>query len=223
MSSSPLELFWISGSPFSWRVMLTLEAKQIPYTAHLLQGSRGDHKKPEYLALNPRGKVPTLRDGAVIVSESIAIMEYVEKRFPARPMFGRSALETALIWRVMSEFSSYLEAPLFRVAVALLAGKIPNAAADLRAALPEVYTELSKLESRLADIPWLAGTELTAADATIYPFLALLTRGALKGAGGELELKLLPFHEHYPRLATWMERVERLPGYGRTYPPHWRG
>jgi glutathione S-transferase len=222
MSLNPLELFWFSGSPFSWRVMLTLEAKQIPYSAHLLQGSRGDHKKPEYLALNPRGKVPTLRDGDVIVSESIAIMQYVEKKFPARPMFGRTALETATIWRVISEFSSYLQEPLFRVAVALLASKMPDGAADVRAALPEVHAELGKLESGLTDVPWLAGADLTAADTTIYPFLALLSRGASKEGGGELELDLLPFCDRYPRLATWMERVERQPGYGRTYPPHWR-
>jgi glutathione S-transferase len=222
MSLNSLELFWFSGSPFSWRVMLTLEAKQIPYSAHLLQGSRGDHKKPEYLALNPRGKVPTLRDGDVIVSESIAIMQYVEKKFPARPMFGRTALETATIWRVISEFSSYLQEPLFRVAVALLAGKMPDAAADVRAALPEVHAELGKLESGLTDVPWLAGADLTAADTTVYPFLALLLRGALKEAGGQLELDLLPFYDRYPRLATWMELVEQQPGYERTYPPHWR-
>jgi glutathione S-transferase len=222
MSLNPLELFWISGSPFSWRVMLTLEAKQIPYSAHLLQAARGDNKKPEYLALNPRGKVPTLRDGDVIVSESIAIMEYVEKKFPARPMFGRTALETATIWRAISEFSSYLQAPLLRVAGPLLAGKMRDAAADVRAALPEVRAELGKLESRLTYIPWLAGADLTAADTTVYPFLALLLRGALKEAGGQLELDLLPFYDRYPRLATWMELVEQQPGYERTYPPHWR-
>jgi glutathione S-transferase len=216
------ELFWFSGSPFSWRVMLTLEVKQIPYTAHMLEGARGDHKKPEYLALNPRGKVPTLRDGDVIVSESIAIMQYAEKKFPARPMFGRTALETATIWQVISEFSSYLQEPLFRVAVALLASKMPDAAAEVRATLPEIHAELGKLESRLTDISWLAGSDLTAADTTIYPFLALLSRGALKQAGGELELGLLPFHGRYPRLATWMEQLEGQPGYERAYPPHWR-
>jgi glutathione S-transferase len=126
------------------------------------------------------------------------------------------------IWRVISEFSSYLQEPLMRVAVALLAGKMPEAAADVRAALPEVHAELGQLESRLADTLWLAGADLTAADPVIYPFLAVLLRGASKEAGRELEPGLLPLHDRYPRLATRMERVERQPGYERTYPLHWR-
>jgi len=173
--------------------MLTLETKQIPYSAHLLQAARGDNKKPEYLALNPRGKVPTLRDGDVIVSESIAIMEYVEKRFPARPMFGRTALETATIWRAISEFSSYLQAPLLRVAGPLLAGKMRDAAADVRAALRKSKRSSASSSRGSLISPWLAGADLTAADTTVYPFLALLLRGALKEAGGQLELDLLPF------------------------------
>ena len=48
------ELYWISGSPYAWRVMLTLEVKQARYASHLLEASKGDLKKPEYLRLNPR-------------------------------------------------------------------------------------------------------------------------------------------------------------------------
>jgi glutathione S-transferase len=37
-----------------------------------------------------------------------------------------------------------------------------------------------------------------------------------------LELGFLPLGEHHPALAAWVERIEALPGYERTYPPHWR-
>ncbi len=222
MSSKPLELSWIAGSPFSWRVMLTLEAKSIAYTPRLLQASRREHKQPDFLALNPRGKVPVLRDGDCVVCESIAIMQYLEKRYPARPMFGQAANETAVIWRAISEFCSYLQPPLLRVAGPLLTGKSQEMASDVRAAQPEVYAEIQKLESSLALTDWLAGIDITAADATAYPFLKLLLRAAGKDDASQFELGLLPLEDRYPRLATWMEQVERLPGYERTYPPHWR-
>jgi glutathione S-transferase len=222
MSSNVLEVFWFSGSPYVWRVMLTLEAKEIAYTSRLLQASLGEHKTPEFLALSPRGKVPALRDGDFVVYESIAIMQYLEAKYPARPLFGRNAQETATIWRVISEFSSYLEPQLFRVDVLLLTGKSQEAAAEVRAALPGVLTELDKLEASLAHGPWLLGADTTAADITVYPFVKLLMRGAEKEAAVELGIGSSSLHQRYPRLATWMKHVEQLPGYERTYPPHWR-
>lgn len=222
MSSKPMELFWIAGSPFSWRVMLALEAKSIAYTPRLLQASQREHKQPDFLALNPRGKVPVLRDGDIVVYESIAIMQYLEKRYPAPPMFGRTALQTAVIWRAISEFSSYLQEPLLRVAVPLLTGMAQEMASDVRAALPEVHAEVQRLERSLAITGWLAGIDITAADATAYPFLKVLLRAAGKDDASQFELGLLPLESRYPRLATWMTEVERLPGYERTYPPHWR-
>jgi glutathione S-transferase len=53
-----LEVYWASGNPFSWRVLLTLEVKQLPYQSNLLTFSKREHKSPAYLALNPRGKRP---------------------------------------------------------------------------------------------------------------------------------------------------------------------
>jgi glutathione S-transferase len=222
MSSKPMELFWIAGSPFSWRVMLALEAKSIAYTPRLLQASQREHKQPDFLSLNPRGKVPVLRDGDLVVYESIAIMQYLERRYPTPPMFGRTALQTAVIWRAISEFSSYLQEPLLRVAGPLLTRKAQEMASDVRAALPEIHAEVGRLESSLAATGWLAGIDITAADATAYPFLKLLLRAAGKDDASQFELGLLPLEDRYPRLATWMAEVERLPGYERTYPPHWR-
>jgi len=62
-----IELYWGSGSPFSWRVMLTLEVKGLAYESKLLEFSKGQNKSPAYLRLNPRGKVPTLKDGDFVL------------------------------------------------------------------------------------------------------------------------------------------------------------
>ena len=58
-----IELYWGSGSPFAWRVMLALEVKGLAYQSKLLEFSKGEHKTPAYLKLNRRGKFPTLKDG----------------------------------------------------------------------------------------------------------------------------------------------------------------
>ena len=52
-----LEIYWGSGSPNAWRVLLTAELKKIPYESKMLEFSKEDHKKPEFIALNPRGRL----------------------------------------------------------------------------------------------------------------------------------------------------------------------
>ena len=52
-----IDVYWGSGSPYSWRVLLALEYKRLQYTSHILQFSKQEHKSPHMLALNPRGRV----------------------------------------------------------------------------------------------------------------------------------------------------------------------
>ena len=47
-----LDIYWGSGSPYAWRVLLALEIKQIPYTSHLIEFSKNQHKEPAFLAEN---------------------------------------------------------------------------------------------------------------------------------------------------------------------------
>ena len=58
-----IEVYWGSGSPYSWRVLLALEHKRLAYESHLLQFSKQEHKSPQMLRMNPRGRVPVLKDG----------------------------------------------------------------------------------------------------------------------------------------------------------------
>src|SRR5687768_18390379 len=103
-----IELYWGSGSPFAWRVMLTLEVKGLAYQSKLLEFSKGEHKTPAYLQLNPRGKVPTLKDGDYVVNESLAIMSYLDRKYPEPQLFGKTPEETGLIWRFLTECEAYL-------------------------------------------------------------------------------------------------------------------
>lgn len=217
-----LEVFWISGSPFAWRVLLTLEVKRLSYASRLLEVSKGDLKKPEYLKLNPRGRVPTLKDGDLVLGESLAIMAYLERKHPAPLLFGANAQETARIWQLISEYFSYLDGPANRIIAPIYFGKVSEKREDIRAALPGTHAELECFEGAIGSSPWFGGEAICAADIAIYPFLKSLLRAAGKDTAAPLDLGLLPFDARYPRLAAWMQHVERIPGYEKTYPPHWR-
>jgi len=221
-AQSSLELFWISGSPYAWRVQLALEVKRLPYASRLLEASKGDLKTPQYLALNPRGQAPTLRDGDEVLTESLAILVYLDRKYPQVPLFGAEARESARIWRLISEYLSYLDRPAGRIITPIYNGKIAEQRDDIRAAVPQVHAELARLEDNLGAAPWLGGEAICAADIAVYPFIKSLLRAAGKEAAASLDLGLLPFEARYARLGAWMQRVERLPGYERTYPPHWR-
>jgi glutathione S-transferase len=76
-----IAFYYGSGSPYAWRVWLALEQKRIPYELKLQSFSSGDLKTPEYLAINPRGRVPAIRDDGFALFESVAIMEYLDEAY----------------------------------------------------------------------------------------------------------------------------------------------
>jgi glutathione S-transferase len=217
-----LEFYWASGSCNSWRVMLALELKRVPYEAHLLNISKREHKQPAYLAINPRGKVPAIRDGAFTLYESLAILLYLDRKYPDPPLFGRSPEEAGRALRLSLELIHHFEPKVDRVALPIYQGKVAGQEDAIKAAALEVHAELGTLEATLASSPFLTGEALSAADLTLVAFLQHVLRAAGKDSAPPLELGFLPLDARYPRLAAWMHRMEALPGYERTYPPHWR-
>jgi glutathione S-transferase len=217
-----IELFWGSGSPFAWRVMLTLEVKGLAYDSKLLEFSKGEHKAPEYLKLNPRGKVPTLKDGNYVVYESLAIMAYLDGKYPAPRLFGKNAEENGLIWRHICESDFYLISAGDKIVRPLFFGKGLDKVEEIQQAAQTVRGELQTLDDRLASGQWLVGDSITAADITIFPVIQLLLRAAGKEAAAQFNLGFAPLARNYPNLAHWAARIEALPNYDRTYPPHWR-
>ncbi len=217
-----IELYWGSGSPFAWRVMLTLEVKGLAYESKLLEFSKGEHKTPAYLQLNPRGKVPTLKDNGFVVYESLAMMSYLDRKYPTPPLFGATAEETALIWQAISECESYLTSAGDKVVRPLFFGKGLDKVDEIQQAAETIRHELEILDQRLASANWLVGKSISAADIAIFPLIQLILRAAAKDAAQLFNLQWLPLAAYYPNLANWIGRIEALPNYQRTYPPHWR-
>jgi glutathione S-transferase len=217
-----IKLYWGSGSPFAWRVMLTLEIKGLAYESKLLEFSKGEHKAPDYLRLNPRGKVPTLQDDDFVLYESHAIMMYLDRRYPEPPIFGSTPQETGLIWQSISETESYLTAAANNLVRPIFFGKGLDKTEELQQAAETIRQEFKTLDQRLTHSRWLVGDQLSAADISVFPLTQLILRAANKEAAQPLNLTLLPFDQTYPHVGSWIQRIEALPRYERTYPPHWR-
>jgi glutathione S-transferase len=217
-----IELYWGSGSPFAWRVMLTLEVKGLAYESKLLEFSKDDHKAPAYLKLNPRGKVPTLKDGDFVLYESLAIMSYLDRKYPDPPLFGKTAEVTGLIWRALAECESYVVTAGDKVVRPIFFGKGLDKVEEIQQAAQTLRHELKLIDERLARSHWLVGENLSAADIGVFPLVQLLLRAASKEAAQPFNLGLLPLARGFPNVARWVERIEALPNYDRTYPPHWR-
>lgn len=217
-----LEFFWFSGSCNSWRVHLALELKRVPYESRLLSFSNKEHATPAFLAVNPRGKVPAIREGAFTLAESMAILLYLDRKYPTPPLFGSTAEEAGQILRRALDLVYYFEPLVDRVVLPIYRGKADVEAAAIKAAAQELHVELHALETTLAGSPFIVGPALSAADLTAFPFVQQVLRAAGKPGTQALELGVLPLVATYPALAAWVARIEALPGYERTYPPHWR-
>ena len=74
-------------SPYAMSVFVALREKQIPFEIALVDLDRAEHLAPQYASLSTTLRVPTLSDGAFHLSESSAICEYLEDRFPGTAIY----------------------------------------------------------------------------------------------------------------------------------------
>jgi glutathione S-transferase len=170
----------VFGEGRGFRVVWLLEEMGLPYRlrpVNLLAGVEDDH---EFLAVNPSGFIPAIRDGDVIMVESIAIMEYLVARygptplapdprdpaFPAYQQFlhlGEAGLAASIYW-VTNARRLPTEA----------ARQNPTAAH----ALWQYKNRLRLVARQLAQTPYLAGDSFTAADISVAFALEQAERGA---------------------------------------------
>lgn len=214
-----LEFYYLSGSPFAWKVWLALEHKQIPYTLRLMSVDAGDLRTPAYRAINPHGKVPAIVHDGFVLYESSAIVEYLEEAFPesGAPLWPTDLRLRAIGRRLAAETEGFLYPPIRQVFEQLVLRRddAPDEAV-LAKARAIAGKKMALVESSLQGRFFL-GEQPTLADYTIYPMTALLVR--LGNRRPDLDLAgAIP-----PSLADWRLRVEALAYLDTTWPPHWRG
>lgn len=210
-----LAFYYGSGSPYAWRVWLALEHKRIPYEQKVMSFSSGDLRKPEYLAINPRHKVPAIVDDGFSLYESAAILEYLDEKYPATSLFPGDVRQRALIRRLAEEADQY-----YAVAMQELVDQVlftpqekwnPDQIAEGRRGLAK---ELALWETLIRG-DYVAG-DLSAADFTLYPLVALSLRMEKKKP--DLDVRGVIG----PKVMAWMKRIEALSYFQKTWPPHWK-
>lgn len=216
--STPITFYFGSGSPYAWKVWLALEHKKLSYEAKRLAFDNGDLKTPEFTAVNPRQKVPALWDNGFAMYESAAILEYLEDRYrdSGEPLWPKDMHARAIARRRAAEVVAYIDPMNDKILSEIFgpADKVPDIE-KIEEGKKVLAAELMRIEGWL-DKEFIGGEKLSGADFTLYPYVAFLHRVDIRKPGYNL-LALVP-----PKLAAWMKRIEALPYFEKTYPPHWR-
>jgi glutathione S-transferase len=212
-----LTLYYGSGSPYAWRVQLALECKAIAYDRKVLSFSAGDTRKPEFIALNPRHRVPTIVDGDFVLYESNAIVEYLDEAYPGRgaPLFPGDTRQRATIRRLVAEIDNYFDKAIDPIGDEAFHRKPEERNAATLAAAREATTAEFALFSRYMAGAFLAGP-LSAADFALYPLVAFIKRCEIKLPDVDADSLMTP------SMRAWKSRIEALPYLDKTIPPHWK-
>jgi len=153
-----MKLYWSPRSRSFSSLWLMEEAGQ-PYERVLIDITSGAQKKPEYLAINPMGKVPAIRHGDALITEQPAVFLYLADHFSEAglaPPIGDPLRGPYLRWMVF--YGSCFEPALIDKAMKR------EAAATAMSPYGEYDTMLATLTKQLAAGPWLLGDTFTAAD-----------------------------------------------------------
>ncbi|CZR53757.1 uncharacterized protein PAC_03638 [Phialocephala subalpina] len=177
-------LYWVSGSIPSWRVMLALSLKNLEYTPkrlHVMTTPK-ETRADEFLAINPRGKTPTLidLDGTVVI-ESMAILQYLDTYYPIPPLTPSKELkaENALTLQRFHETEN-LHNVFEDIELLFLKdwSKLHYKERIHDAYLNTIH-ELKFWESYLGKTKFVAGDEMSLADCAFYPNVAYLIHRGL--------------------------------------------
>ncbi|WOF73950.1 glutathione S-transferase family protein [Parvibaculaceae bacterium PLY_AMNH_Bact1] len=218
-----MKIHMFSGSGFAWRIQLVCELKGIPYDPAYMQPTPQKLKSEAFLKLSPRGKVPAIEADGFSLSESLAIMAYLEAKHPERPLFGTTPEATGRIWQKCLDFDLYVSGDFIPNLIApIVQGRAANETDALRQGAEVAHEELAKLEAGVEASGWMVGDNISAADVTLYTMIEPVLRFATKPDILSLGLGFDSFASRYPKLQAWREKVQSLPEYDVTYPTYWR-
>lgn len=159
---------------------------------------KGEHKTPEFLALNSFGQLPVLDDGGVVVSDSNAILVYLAKREGRADWLPEDARSAAAVQRWLSVAAGEVA---YGPAAARIAALFKRTG-DTAEMVARAHRILGLMDAQLAAQDWIAtpAAAPTIADVALYAYIARAPEGSVDLSG-------------YANVNDWLRRVEALPGF----------
>jgi glutathione S-transferase len=193
-----IKLYDFKSSPNSQRVKVVLEEKKLPFEIVPIDLRKGEQKTPEFLKLNPYGKVPVLTDGDTVLYESCIINEYLDEKYPNPPLMPADLGKRAKA-RILIDYGlAHLDGPYQKLRQELMKDPKEQSEPVIEAAKNDLRKLLQRFENEIGDQPYLLG-EFSLADADL---ITRFTR--LEGFG------VLP-DPSLPRLSKYLERMKERP------------
>ena len=177
------------------------------------------------LTLNPRGLLPILVHEDTVITESAAIIGYLDRLYPSEPsLFGATAEDQALVWSKVLDFNSNVLPFIGRQLIRpMFTGATKGRETKIKVAAERVHQELLSLDEQMASQTWIVDRigHISAADILIFPFIACLERIGEKEEAQVLGLTCTNIKQQYSYIYKWYTLLKGLDAYNASYPPHW--
>lgn len=202
-----LKLYSYWRSSCAHRVRIALNLKGIKYEYIPVNLLKGDHLDPDFKKINPMGAVPALVDGDVVISDSLAIIMYLDDKYPEPPLLPRDLLKRALNFQassiVLSGIQPHQNVSVIRYIEEKISSEEKNA--WVNNAITKGFAALENLLVSCAG-KYATGDEVHLADLFLAP--------QIHGAINRFQINMEP----YPTLAKCYEAYNDLPAFQNAVP-----
>jgi glutathione S-transferase len=189
-----MKLYDYQDCPFAQKVKVVLAEKELEYETIFVDLRKGEQKHPEFLKLNPYGRVPVLIDEEVIVYDSTIINEYLEDEYPHPALMPDDSAARARV-RLLEDFCDNSFLPSAGFVLAELGKPEGEQDADrLQRYRNELGRGLARLETHFGGKEYLVD-RFSLADVAFVPAVLILDR-----LGVEVDPRLR-------QVAAWIERL----------------
>lgn len=186
----------LSGN--SYKVRLLLSFLKLNYQVIRIDLIKEEHKKPEFLKINPMGQVPVLIDGETIISDAQAILVYLARKYSDQTWLPTDAKSLSLIVRWLSTTAGEIRQGVEFARLFHLFSVVETI--DIKVATQKSHFILKQIEQHLSDRLWLELARPTIADIAVFPYIFLASEGQISLA-------------EYPNIQCWIERIKQLPNF----------
>jgi glutathione S-transferase len=149
----------------SIRARWTLQELGVPFESVIVDLTAGEHRRPEFLEVNPAGKLPVLVDGDLVLTESVAIVLYLADKYPEKGLAPREPAERARLHKWLLFTVTELEQPLWRISRhTALYPKERRLPAEVPIARDDFQAMAAVAEEHMRGREFVVGSSVTVAD-----------------------------------------------------------